>query len=570
MRYKFYIFILTISFSILAKAQGLILPAGAFLVQKNGNIILGSNWKNNGTFLQIGGSLVFGGVTQTLGGTTNTAFKNIFVLTGSNTTINTPGHSISNSLKANGTLNANGNLTLLSIATQTAFIDGSGTGQVLGNVTMERYIPSGFGYKYLSSPFQAATVMELAEDMDLAASFPTLYRYDEDLASSGWVNYVATSGSLVPLQGYAANLGTSAVPKTIDISGVVSNGTITSQSLYNHNRPYTKGFNLAGNPYPSPIDWNASSGWVRTNIDNAIYYFNASTTDQYTGTYSTYINGISSDGIASNIIPSMQGFFIHVSNGAFPVAAQLITNNNVRIPELSPVFHSFTGPLIRVDASYSDGLISDPAVIYFDNRATSSFNKRLDAVKLLNTNKEVPNLYAVSTDSEKLSIRAIDQPRDSLTILPLGLKTEKEGWVTFNTRNIQQVSQSMFVYLHDNVTHTYQDLRKDPGYRLYLTAGQYENRFSIVFSMAQLESVTPDTQTFDAYFSNGKLIIKTSISTEVNSSVVITNMMGQRIWQQPFSGNGSYTINTYLSNGTYIVTIYANKEKQSKKIYKAN
>ena len=84
------------------------------------------------------------------------------------------------------------------------------------------------------------------------------------------------------------------------------------------------------------------------------------------------------------------------------------------------------------------------------------------------------------------------------------------------------------------------------------------------------ESVTPDTQTFDAYFSNGKLIIKTSISTEVNSSVVITNMMGQRIWQQPFSGNGSYTINTYLSNGTYIVTIYANKEKQSKKIYKAN
>ena len=55
--------------------------------------------------------------------------------------------------------------------------------------------------------------------------------------------------------------------------------------------------NLVGNPYPSAIDWDASSGWTKTNIDNAIYFFKASGTDQYGGTYSSYVNGVSSDGI---------------------------------------------------------------------------------------------------------------------------------------------------------------------------------------------------------------------------------------------------------------------------------
>ena len=45
----------------------------------------------------------------------------------------------------------------------------------------------------------------------------------------------------------------------------------------------------------------------------------------------TYVNGISSDGTASNIIPSMQGFLVHVSDGAYPVTGTLGVNNNVRI-----------------------------------------------------------------------------------------------------------------------------------------------------------------------------------------------------------------------------------------------
>jgi hypothetical protein len=74
-----------------------------------------------------------------------------------------------------GELVSAGNLMLASDASRTALIDGSGTGNVNGNVTMQRYLPSKFGYRYFSSPFVAATVNEFADDMDLASSWPMLY-----------------------------------------------------------------------------------------------------------------------------------------------------------------------------------------------------------------------------------------------------------------------------------------------------------------------------------------------------------------------------------------------------------
>ncbi|NTW26087.1 MAG: hypothetical protein HGA37_15420, partial [Lentimicrobium sp.] len=107
-----------------------------------------------------------------------------------------------------GNLTTGGHLTLISSPTQTALIDGSGNGEVLGNVTMQRYLPSGFGYKYFGSPFQAATVAEFGDDMDLTAAFPTFYNYVEDKESTGWTIYNDPSGVLSPFNGYCVNFGT--------------------------------------------------------------------------------------------------------------------------------------------------------------------------------------------------------------------------------------------------------------------------------------------------------------------------------------------------------------------------
>ncbi|WP_186774550.1 hypothetical protein, partial [Chitinophaga pinensis] len=124
--------------------------------------------------------------------------------------------------------------------TRTALIDGSGVGSVLGSVTIQRYRPNSFGYVYLSSPLNAATVNEFSDDVNLNSSFPSFYRYVENRTSSGWVSYTAASGILASMVGYAGNLGTSMSPVTLDMTGTVNNGTITAPTLTNNNQPIPK------------------------------------------------------------------------------------------------------------------------------------------------------------------------------------------------------------------------------------------------------------------------------------------------------------------------------------------
>ena len=109
--------------------------------------------------------------------TTPPSINNFTINRTNSLTLNDQMMSLDGILLCNGPLNTNGNLTLLSTAAQTALIDGSGSRQISGNVIMQRYLPSGFGYKYVSSPFQASTVNAFSSYLNLAATFPTFYQY---------------------------------------------------------------------------------------------------------------------------------------------------------------------------------------------------------------------------------------------------------------------------------------------------------------------------------------------------------------------------------------------------------
>jgi hypothetical protein len=558
------------------EAQGLIIPSGSYVIASNGNIVVTSNWVNNGSFTHSGGTVIFNGSTQTVSGSSATTFNNLTTATGSTTTINSSGHLLKGVLLSNGTFNVNGNLTLLSTAAQTAAVDGSGTGEVLGNLIVQRYIASGFGYKYFSSPFTSDTVGDFSNDINLAASFPTFYKHDESLASIGWVTYTSGSGALSPLTGYAANLGSATPAKTVDLKGVVNNHSI-SRTLFNHNMTYTQGFNLVGNPYPSPVNWDAAGGWTKTNIDNAVYYFNAGTTDQYTGVYSSYINGVSSDGIAGSTIAAMQGFFVHVSNGTFPVSGLLGVNNSARILNSTAVFFRVYGqddqPLLRLQAGFADETtVADPVTFYFSDDATKSFNKKLDALKLMNSDSIIPNLFAVSTDAEKLSIHALTTPRDTIIAVPLGLVTQLAGWITFNAKDIKNIPAGTYIYLFDQETGVNHDLQKDPLYRLFLPSGDYENRFFLKFSTKELDAPTGNTNanaegTFNAYSTGGRLFVNGNLASGEKGNLTVINMLGQVICRQEISGNIYQPVRAAFSSGIYVLNFSSPTKTQSKKIF---
>jgi len=527
---------------------------------------------NNGIFNNNGGTLAFNGSIQILGGTASTLFENITVETGSNTTISSPGQTLRGILFSNGVLNANENITLISDATRTALIDGSGGGEVAGNLTIQRYLPSGFGYKYFSSPFQASEVGQFGDHMDLGAIFPTFYRYDENRIFTGWLNYTDPYGILVPMQGYAVNFGPGAAPITVDISGQVNNNTMLPVTAFNRNHPFTLGFNLIGNPYPSPIDWDSPNGWVRTNIDDALYYFNAGTTDQYTGTYSTYINGISSDGIADNIIPSMQGFFMHVSDGTYPVAATLIFTNDVRVNDLSPAFHKEvreeTRPLLRIKARLAEeGSKGDQVVVYFDDKATTAFDTDRDALKLMNTDMMEPSFYAISLDSKKLSIDGLPWPVDSINMVPLSINTRREGTVIFKCCNIERMPLDFFIYFCDQETGVKQNLVLHPEYMAYLDEGNHENRFSLIFSKYDLRYQPAKDEHFYVYSYRNRIYVYMNLPVEEKPGLKIFNMMGQQIFQKQLLENGYNEIDLEAATGIYIVSIKTASEIYTKKVY---
>jgi len=558
--------------------NNIVIDINTSLTVSGNTIQIAGTITNNGTFTADAGKIEMdGSVAQFIGADVfaGNTIMDLIINNPSGVTLQGPLNITGIVTAQNGDLSSGGFLILASTATQTALINGSGTGQVNGNVTMQRYLSSGFGYKYFSSPFQSATVNEFADDLTLGAF--TFFTYDESRTSSGWVSYHnPTTNPLIPLQGYAVNFGSSAAVNTVDVTGVVNNGSL-SVTLYNNNNTYTKGFNLVGNPYPSPIDWDAASGWTKTNIDDALYYFKASSTDQYGGTYSSYVGGVSSDGLATNVIPSMQGFFIHVSDGTFPVTGTLAMNNSVRITDLTHPFTKSKGvnqvPLLRLTASFSDDPVStDPVLIYFNEKATPEFDSQLDALKLFNTDLKVPNLYTVTPSETKLSISALPPVSDNFCKVPLGLKLNKTGNIIIKIRDVEETLFGMRIYISDILAGTEHDLLPDKEFSLLLGTGEYINRFFLNLSnvTTDIEDNSPGSDLFNIYCYRGILKVEINSLPGENGTLMVYNLTGQVLFIEKVYEVGYHEFNPGVKDGIYIVSFISGTERISKKIFIQN
>ncbi len=557
---------ITINTGSLFSADGDFSFNGVFIIN-DGTFSLSEDLVNNGTFNHNGGTLIFNGATQSVIGssTTPNAFYSVTVASGSTTTLANSGSTLAAVLKVDGTINTGDDLLLKSTASQTALVDGSGTGSISGEISMERYLPSGFGYHYVSSPYTSATANEYSPYVDLGASFPPLYKYDENNTNAGvdiagWVNYSVPANILNPQEGYALNFGATTTALTFEMTGVVSNGALATLTLYNHDQTHTQGFNLVGNPYPSPIDWDAASGWTRTNIDDAVYYFDPSSTDQYGGTYGSYVNGVSSDGIANAIIPAMQAFFIHVTDGTYPVTASYGTNNSVRVNNLSPTYHKKTkvnaDTLLRLCADYSEqSSVCDPVVIYFNTESSANFKKDRDALKLLNSDFNVPNLSAISSNGIDLSIFSRSFSEDSITTVPLSLKTKMDALVSFYATKLDLFPYDMQIYLRDTETGIYHDLRLNGDYQATVSAGDHRNRFSVVFSQKDLRYQPKEDELYYSYCIKSTIHIYSNTPTESKADVALINISGQQVWEGEIYGNGYHEINVQVNSGIYILRL---------------
>jgi len=530
---------------------------------------------NNGTFTASGGTIEMKGTSaQTIpsGAFAGNTIMNLTINNAAGVTLSGP-LNVTDIVKATlGNLSSAGNLTLLSNASKTALIDGSGSGEVTGDVHMQRYLSSAYGYKYVSSPFVSTTGSSFASLLSSTPGIPKFYYYNEDNQIiigvtkyySGWVS-TDVNGALSPMKGYAANFGSSTNPQTFSMTGSVNNGN-QSVTLYNNNRTYTLGFNLIGNPYPSPIDWTLAS---RSNIDNAIYFFNASgAADEYSGTYESWANGVSNG--SSSIIPSMQGFFVHVSNGTYPVTGNLTFSNAMRTNDINPTYKSGTfdsRPILRFTAAFDQkNAIADAFVLYLDNTTTRNFDSEFDALKLMNTDVTVPNLYELSNNAKNLSISGIPYPVDSVTRIPVGINALKEGWIKFEAIDLTKLPSGFVLYLEDKTNHYYQDLTKEPNYRFYAKSGETNNRFALVMAREGVILTSAESEKLFVLSRLAEtLLIRVLLPPGEEGELSINNMPGQLLMKRSVTSGETVEVGADWKSGVYIISLVSGKNHYAEK-----
>ena len=387
-----------------------------------------------------------------------------------------------------GVLTAGNNLTLRSSLTSTGLIDPTGTGSVVGNVTVQRKIGATTGYHYLSSPVAGSVVNTPAngwsDDFIITAAydnfvydptvpafstFPQVWEYDETNPNPnpayGWIG--ATNGdALTALKGFACVVPAGAM---VDVFGVVNNGNVGPYAV----TAASDGLNLLGNPYPSPISWNA---FRAHNPSVSATYQAFVTTGGYGGNYGTY-DGVTGTNGVGNVIASSQAFFVTA------VAPGTVSAVNAdRTTDVNPTFFSYTSVpnLLRMEVNGMGS--ADESVVYFDPTSVSTYDASRDGIKILPTGPGVASLYTL-VDNHMLSINVMGDLNQDYSI-PLGVRIQAAGTYDIKATDLSSMAPTAMVYLEDLVTGTMQNLRQNAVYTVNLAANDYTNRFVLHFHPA--------------------------------------------------------------------------------------
>ena len=207
-------------------------------------------------------------------------------------------------------------------------------------------------------------------------------------------------------------------------------------------------------------------------------------------------------------------------------------------------------------------------VIYFNEKAAEEFDSNFDALKLMNTDLRVPNLYAISDDGKKLSINALPYYNDAHCTVPLGIKTNRAGNIVFKISHIDDELTRTGIYLSDMVTGAQQNMLIDKEYKVYLDVGEYTNRFFLFMTSVPTEipEVTTENEPLNIFSSQGILKVEISLTPGEGGTLMISNLAGQAVFIKEINDSGYYEFRPDIKTGLYIITLTSGNKRISKKI----
>lgn len=415
---------------------------------------------------------------------------------------------------------------------------------------------------------------------------------------------VGQNGSLLAAQGFTLKGSNAATAsQNYTFVGKPNNGTITSAIAPGN-------LNLCGNPYPSALDSNAFLTANSSVITGAMYFWEHYSTNSshnlidYQGGYAARNLvggtppvapvGISGQGSSSRVpsryVPVGQGFLVYGSStggtitfdnsqrafikedSAFSsnmfrqingtTSADRTHDNSEDLPSGGDTFAR-----IRLGFNSANNYHRQILLGFMDNLATEGFDVGYDAAQI----DTQPNDLYFKLGSVNLVIQGAGTFNVN-KIYPLSLKNSNSGDVKFMLDDVENLDPSQNIFIHDNVTGLYHNLRNQ-DFQINLATGIYSDRFSLRFS------TTPNLGIDDFNESEEVSVFYTSDDNTINISkgmsnanikgVELINMLGQNIktWSvDNTTGNKIQIPVMNISTGTYIVKVLTSKGDLTKKI----
>ena len=458
---------------------------------------------------------------------------------------------ITGTLTVLGTLNSTGNVKLISDANNTARIADIGSnGQLTGNFTVERYIPStARRWRFLTSTVTNATVEDWRGEMYVtgpgtgtsvgttnsngfdatASNASSIYYYDESATGNlnyGWYVVPATSTTLTPGKGYRVfvrgdrsdlarltGVNASQNEVTINVNGTPNAGDISMPVTYTNNSLVNDdGWNMLGNPYPSAFDWRAYwtagnsgyNGTYYTHIDPTIYVWDATS-----NSYKSYNAASNTGGITGGVIASGQGFFAKAT-----ASSPVLTFKESFKCGTTPIhmFKSSNNDELKIVMKY-DSINTD----IFIAKYISGSSKNDDLYDIKKMSNPTVNISSYSTD---LVMHAVDvRPLATLNDTILLNVTGSNGVYQFIFEDVP-VTTSKYYFLIDTYLSNTLPISRNMLYSFTISssiaASQGTSRFMIITSNSS--SLPVSFGMFTALKVDKKVSLYWTTISEINSS----------------------------------------------------
>ena len=435
-----------------------------------------------------------------------------------------------------GTLASGGNLTLKSNASQKARISALGTSaDVTGDVRVETFAKGGStGWTNLAVAGVSGQTMASGWGDNFpmtcpsacpngstagGSPFTSVTTYDETNDS-----YPGISSGLDPITpgvGYWVYLGNGQYTTTdilIDVTGPIVKKAAGS---WNFTKGQGGGWNLVGNPYPSPISFAKAFGGSYSGsvpkMANELRVWNPDL-NSGNGDYALYKVGVGSTpsvslgGIDDNI-PTGQAFYI-LANQNFSVA----WNESHKTTAAS------TNPLLKT-INGSDLLSSTPqqnrlfylnltgtganayAGIHFNANATLSYHPDYDAIQL-DPYPGAPQIFSVVGDKE-LKVKGLPFPNGTISV-DIKVRSGTSGTYQIALQGVNNIPAGTCISLFDKFTNTAHNLLASP-YSFNFSDTTTVARFTLHVTMNTLPNITTN-------------IVNTPLCHNQNTGIIAASM----------------------------------------------